>query len=433
VANYSNIKIIVSPFGKIFNPQFSEQIAAYNANVCNGFQLNVPSCEHLQNENRIQVAYSYVSGEYSLFFAGGKLEDLSGPSEPDPIFNVPEAASLTVNGQIYDLVYLTEVVDGGSNAFQVHNPNVSFEFSSAEIYNIDGLLEEVLANPSETYTATLSLASGCELSIEVQTEQDNPCFGPLPTYVGGSSYNVVAIGQDCWFAENLKNHDVNVLGSEGWAKNINPLRSNLSLQEDNRNYEWEIGFASVPGGPIYNWYFTQLPNACPEGWHISTNEDWNALEAILFNAPPNKLRGQTNQVGGDSAIAVLRAAGFLSKLDVQPELDYPNTSDYTNVSSGAVGLAGGGVRVGVDGTMRENRTALYWWTSDAYPARPTEFNRQAAAWARGVKISPDPQYTNPVNKPWIESTDGLIRTRDLWSTSHNKSNAIGCRCVKDRD
>jgi hypothetical protein len=81
--------------------------------------------------------------------------------------------------------------------------------------------------------------------------------------------------------------------------------------------------------------------------------------------------------------------------------------------------------------MRENRTAAYWWTSDEYPAKPLEFNRQESAWARGIKIMPDESLQNPIGQPWLESDDGLGRYRDLWSSSYNKSNGLGCRCVKD--
>ena len=429
-ASYGNIKVIVSPFGKMFNPHFPASTAAENTVGCFGFQLTVPECQSLQD--RVQISYSYILGEYALFFAGGDLVDWLGSSQPDAIFNVGATASLNVNDDPFSLVYESTVVDDEAD-LQEHNPNSVFNFSSSFIYSINGLASILEANPFEAYTAVLSLTNGCDITIEVQAEEDNPCLGPLPTYLGGNNYHVVVIGQDCWFAENLKNYTIPIASRQLWTDYQYGVRSQVYVDEDNIYTHWNVGSAYVPGGPLYNWYVTQLPDVCPDGWHLSTNEDWNALEATLFNARPNKLTGQTNQVGGDSAIAVLEAAGFLHELNVQTERNYPNVSDYTNVSNDAVGLAGGGVRVGVDGTMRENRTALYWWTSDAYPAKPLEFNRQNAAWARGIKISPDPQYANPVGNPWIESEDGLVRTRDLWSTSGNKNNGIGCRCVKDRD
>ena len=102
------------------------------------------------------------------------------------------------------------------------------------------------------------------------------------------------------------------------------------------------------------------------------------------------------------------------------------SNTYPSVSGENIGLLGG-IRVGVDGTFREGRTARYWWVEEEYPNKPLEFNRTDAAWSRGIKIVPD------VNDPslWDDSDDGLSRYRDLWSTSQNKGNGLFIRCVKN--
>jgi uncharacterized protein (TIGR02145 family) len=304
-------------------------------------------------------------------------------------------------------------------------------------YDIQGLFSALEANPNQNYTAILSFPNGCSIEVPINEEDYNPCVGVAAPSFNGYTYSIVAIGNNCWFAENLKSGSLAGLpylaGGDFWQLSTNPRTTAPSAWtggEDRYSNGWSTGSFSGHSGRLFNWYATQEP-ICPEGWHVSTNADWNDLEKALFGARYNKLSGQSNSIGGDTAISVLINAGFLNLDPI--ELKYPSGTDtyngqlFVNFSPGLHS----GVRVGVDAVMRENRTAAYWWTSDEYPAKPLEFNRQESAWARGIKIMPDESLQNPIGQPWLESDDGLGRYRDLWSSSYNKSNGLGCRCVKD--
>ena len=444
---YDNIKIIVDPFGKLFSVQYTNDLdlAAQNALVQNGYHLLLAGCDHLQD--RFQILYNYNANEYALFFAGPNIVNGFQYNPDITPYKISLTSTFTINGEEQTLNYVDVVDEGYSANLSEYNSTADFNFDYAALWNIPGLYDELTQNPDQEYVANITLANGCNIPIVIQEEPENPCIGTPAPYFGNNqayeyTYDIVAIGTNCWFAENFIPYGYSAsaitpyinsstiqqwstLTAQGWTKPIDNV-------EDNYTGGWDQSSVTggKVGGPLLNWYATQQ-DICPDGWHVATNADWNDLEKTLFGARANKLNGQTNSIGGDSAIAVLEAAGFL-QLDDYQNYTWPG-EDFLTITSSKIGLNGGGVRVGIDGTMRENRTALYWWTFEEYPAKLLEFNRQNSAWARGVKIMPDDSYADPVGEDWVESTDGFVRSRDLWSTSNNKRNGIGCRCVADKD
>jgi len=93
-------------------------------------------------------------------------------------------------------------------------------------------------------------------------------------------YRTVKIGEQEWFAENLK------IGTEGL--------DSLILIEEKAKWE-EAGNEDIPAysvygnkeengdtyGYLYNWHAINLPELCPEGWSVPTDEDWHLLERQL--------------------------------------------------------------------------------------------------------------------------------------------------------
>jgi uncharacterized protein (TIGR02145 family) len=96
-----------------------------------------------------------------------------------------------------------------------------------------------------------------------------------------NTYSIVAIGEQCWFKENLSsfyfaNGDsiLQLQDPVEWTNtHINEIAAWSFYQNDPDN---------VNLGLIYNFYaVSDIRNLCPSGWHISTDEDWLQLEAFL--------------------------------------------------------------------------------------------------------------------------------------------------------
>ena len=162
------------------------------------------------------------------------------------------------------------------------------------------------------------------------SEQFLQCGDPVSYQ--GYSYSTVQIGDQCWFAENLRNENY---------ENGDAIPSNLS------DSEWEntsSGAVAVYGegssdcngdspdgdpcdeawslseyGRMYNWYAVEdARGLCPSGWHVPTDGEWTIL---------------TDHLGGESV-----AGG-----QMKTNYGWANDGNGTN-SSGFSGLPGGYVQ-----------------------------------------------------------------------------------------
>ena len=170
-----------------------------------------------------------------------------------------------------------------------------------------------------------------------------------PVSYQGYDYATVQIGEQCWFAENLRNEKY---------RNGEAIPSNLS------DIEWEntiSGAVSVYGedagcqngspdidacdpaqslneyGRLYNWYAVDdARGLCPIGWHVPSDEEWTVM---------------TNHLGGE-----LVAGG-----QMKTAYGWYNGGNGTN-SSGFSGLPGG-CRRWYDGNFHDAGSAGSWWSS----------------------------------------------------------------------
>lgn len=108
-----------------------------------------------------------------------------------------------------------------------------------------------------------------------------PCPGAATvTDYDGNIYNTALIGQQCWMKENLKTthyrngQPVDYPGSDfdDWSSNTTGA------------YAWyddDIMWKDIYGA-LYNWYAVVSTNGlCPEGWHVSSDEEWITLEEFM--------------------------------------------------------------------------------------------------------------------------------------------------------
>ncbi len=218
------------------------------------------------------------------------------------------------------------------------------------------------------------------------TEDDGSCEYPLgfntcgdPVSYQGYDYATVQIGEQCWFAENLRNENY---------ENGDAIPSNLS------DSEWSSttsGALAVYGedagctdnspdidacdpaqslneyGRLYNWYAVDdARGLCPSSWHVPTDGEWTVL---------------TDHLGG-----VYEAGG---QMKTTYGWSY-NGVNGTN-SSGFSGLPGG-IHSGSNGSFFNAGLYGYWWSSSPLGS---------SAWLRSLSHFDDDivlvNYYNPQN------------------------------------
>lgn len=96
----------------------------------------------------------------------------------------------------------------------------------------------------------------------------------------GNTYKTVAIGNQIWFAENLKTkkyNDGTTIPNEIDAITWSNLTTGAYC-----NYNNEASKATIYGR-LYNWYAVNTGKLCPKGWHVPSKDEWITLEDYLIN------------------------------------------------------------------------------------------------------------------------------------------------------
>ncbi len=114
-----------------------------------------------------------------------------------------------------------------------------------------------------------------ELITLVLYEVGSPCpETPTVTDIEGNIYNTVQIGGQCWMKENLRTTkfpdgtDIPLSSGTYTIEYNNPCYSDLPIVSD---------IPLIERGYLYNWVAANM--ACPTGWHLPTDEEWNTMEA----------------------------------------------------------------------------------------------------------------------------------------------------------
>ena len=109
----------------------------------------------------------------------------------------------------------------------------------------------------------------------------------------GYDYATVLIGEQCWFAENIRNEFYmngdpipSNLSNEDWNGADNPPTGAVAVYgEDDDCVNWSPDIdACDPSqslneyGRLYNWYAVDdARGLCPNGWHVPTDGEWTLL------------------------------------------------------------------------------------------------------------------------------------------------------------
>jgi uncharacterized protein (TIGR02145 family) len=182
----------------------------------------------------------------------------------------------------------------------------------------------------------------------------------------GNEYRTVQIGNQVWFAENLRSSTY---------RNGDPIPGGLTDEE----WAWTpSGAQTVHGegsrveaknlknyGRLYNWYAVIDPRGlCPSGYHVPSDADWQKL---------------VDELGGEEV------AGEALKDD--------RKWDGTN-SSGFSALPGGYRYLGI-GDFSDQGIDGYWWFSspDGTDARYRELSSEYSHVGQGYSLSKESGFS----------------------------------------
>ena len=123
------------------------------------------------------------------------------------------------------------------------------------------------------------------------------CGDPLEYQ--GYDYETVQIGEQCWFAENLRaenyrNGDAILSGLSGNEWSSTTSGATAVYAESASNLETY--------GRLYNWYaVADSRSLCPSGWHVPTDQEWNVVSDVLGgqNVAGGKMKTTYGWNGGE--------------------------------------------------------------------------------------------------------------------------------------
>ena len=147
---------------------------------------------------------------------------------------------------------------------------------------------------------------------EAATIDDGSCLTECtPPNFDGYTYDVVIIGNQCWFAENLRTttyQDGSLIDSSldslDWATTINGAvtvygEGELGCQDYHSAGACEDSIAILRYGRLYNWHAVDDPRKlCPLDWHVPAHEDWIDLESFMASQGITDLGTALKSSGG---------------------------------------------------------------------------------------------------------------------------------------
>ena len=222
----------------------------------------------------------------------------------------------------------------------------------------------MMPQPTRT-TAAAPLASTC-----AEVEMD------------GHTYAVVEIGDQCWFAENLRTTtyaDGTVIpagltdGSGPRRQPAPPVYGEGSSTCENFSPDIDAcneALSLVEYGRLYNWYAVDDGRGlCPAGWHVPTDEEWTNLKNYV-----------TSQgFSGTEGTALKSTSGWY---------DNGNGTDDFGFSA-----LPGGYRNGPNGQFDFTGYSGRWWSSSP---------EGSSAWFRTLNY-----YGSAIGRPFYNPRYGL--------------------------
>ena len=201
-----------------------------------------------------------------------------------------------LNGSINSNGYLFPVISNAGYAFGLDRLNLDGSIDGAGICSSDGVFcpGEIGVTDGWETGNEVHFCAWAEYQIDGNTtriygdtlsflQMPNPCEGLGATLnYSGHDYDLVAIGTQCWFAENLRNENYangdaipGDLSDAAWSS-TNSGAQVISYDDATRLETY---------GRLYNWYAVSDPRGlCPSGWHVPTDDEFTELTTTLGGA-----------------------------------------------------------------------------------------------------------------------------------------------------
>jgi uncharacterized protein (TIGR02145 family) len=240
--------------------------------------------------------------------------------------------------------------------------------SAANLTSIGGLGSQVLVGNTTCANEYISVTG---------------CGGQTSLTYDGRTYDLVEIGGQCWFADNLatdqyRNGDLIPTGLDNTTWQNTTAGAYAIYNNDPAN--------DVTYGKLYNWYTTvDSRGLCPTGWHVPTDCEWMYLESSLGMSVADQ---ETEGYRGTNEGGALKATTNWNS----PNTGATNSSGFTALPGGSRFVIGSYFSFGLNG---------FWWSS-------TE-NVSVLAWFRFL---------------------GYVNSNVLRGGT-NKRNGFSVRCVRD--
>jgi len=173
------------------------------------------------------------------------------------------------------------------------------------------------------------------------------CGDPARLEHNGHTYALVGIGDQCWFAENLRTA---LFANGDTIPNITTNKTWKNLSTGAWAHYGNDSASAIPYGKLYNGYaVTAEEGLCPPGWHVPNDKEWFAM---LNSVDPT--------VDDPTAISLIGwHAGGRMKAKGTQRWERPNLG--ATDESGFSGLPGG--QLGHAGTFDDLTVKGHWWSA----------------------------------------------------------------------
>lgn len=277
---------------------------------------------------------------------------------------------------------------------------------------------------SLTILLLFAIFTGCSKDEEASTPE---CGQPVSYQ--GYDYQTVLIGDQCWFAENLRSEDYRngdpissnldetawgqfgltgdsvalnvVMGDTIWVPVAGYLvggaltvygEAESDCEEDSPSGDaCEESWSLSEYGRLYNFFAVDDNRGlCPNGWHVANDGEWMAMESFL----------------GMSADEVTAWGDRGNEVGIEMKAPYGWSDSLSGSNSSGFSALPGGVRGG-DGGFYDAGKVGAWWCSDTI---------QSEAIYRAV-----------------DNTSALSNPGSVLRSSRSPTWGLSIRCIKDAE